>query len=238
MDKIEFKGCRVGDLQVGDVFRQEGPIWQEKETLLRVVTKPHLEGRYGLPHFLMKVAVENPKTKEYNGAQSRAIPDGAVLQCKVQEVPGDKVLAKFLRLGDITNYRCLGGPAKVVALLERPDGLLEVTFEQGTVQIRLTMTKDEAVPVILPKPKKAEESWEKTLAKHIRVGDIIRTGLGEELLVIKRDNKARWLSADDVEFQLMVRNTGDSEVFTRTASAESSYMVLVSNKAKQLIAKL
>ena len=143
------------------------------------------------------------------------------------------MLAKFLRLGDIANYRCLGGPAKVVGLLERHDGLLDVTFEKGTVLICLTTTKDEAVPVILPKPEKAEESWEKTLAKHTRVGDIIRTGLGEELLVIKRESKARWLSADDVEFQLVVRNAGDSEVFTRTASAENSYMVLVSTKAKK-----
>lgn len=233
MDKIEFKGCRVGDLQVGDVFRQEGPSWRAKETLLRVVTKPHLEECYGLPHFLMRVVVENTGTNEYRGEQSRAIPDGAVLQRKVQEVPEDKVLAKFLRLGDIANYRCLGGPAKVVGLLERQDGLLDVTFEQDALKILLTTTKDEAVPVILPKPEKAEESWEKTLAKHIRVGDIIRTGLGEELLVIKRESKARWLSADDVEFQLVVRNAGDSEVFTRTASAENSYMVLVSTKAKK-----
>lgn len=156
MDKIEFKDCKIEDLKVGDVFRQEGPSWRAKETLLRVVTKPHLGECYGLPHFLMRVVVENTGTNEYKGEQSRAIPDGAVLQRKVQEVPEDKVLAKFLRLGDITNYRCLGGPAKVVALLERPDGLLEVTFEQGTVQIRLTVTKDEAVPVVLPKPEKVE----------------------------------------------------------------------------------
>ena len=239
MDKTEFRDRKVEDLKVGDVFQQEGTLAnQSKELLLRVEEPPCLAGKYGLPHLLLRVVAENPLPNHYAGRMSQLIPLGAVVKCKVQEVPEDKVLAKFLRLGDITNYRCLGGPAKVVALLERPDGLLEVTFEQGTVQIRLTMTKDEAVPVILPKPKKAEESWEKTLAKHIRVGDIIRTGLGEELLVIKRDNKARWLSADDVEFQLVVRNAGDSEVFTRTASAESSYMVLVSNKAKQLIAKL
>lgn len=200
---------------------------------MRIEEPPRFTEKYGLPHLLLRVVAENPLPNHYAGRMSRLIPFGAVVKCKVQEVPEDKVLAKFLRLGDITNYRCLGGPAKVVALLERPDGLLEVTFEQGTVQIRLTMTKDEAVPVILPKPEKAEESWEKTLAKHIRVGDIIRTGLGEELLVIKRESKARWLSANDVEFQLVVRNAGDSEVFTRTASAENSYMVLVSTKAKK-----
>lgn len=239
MDKIEFKDCKIEDLKVGDVYQQEGTLAnQSREPLLRVEEPPRLAEKYGLPHLLLRVVAENPLPNQYAGRMSRLIPLGAVVKCKVQEVPEDKVLAKFLRLGDIANYRCLGGPAKVVGLLERQDGLLDVTFEQDALKILLTTTKDEAVPVILPKPEKAEESWEKTLAKHIRVGDIIRTGLGEELLVIKRESKARWLSADDVEFQLVVRNAGDSEVFTRTASAENSYMVLVSNKAKQLIAKL
>lgn len=227
MDKTEFRACKVEDLKVGDVYQQEGTLAnQSREPLLRVEEPPHLAEKYGLPYLLLRVVAENPLPNHYAGRMSQLIPLGAVVKCKVQEVPEDKVLAKFLRLGDTVNYRCLGGPAKVAGLLERYDGLLDVTF-------CLTTTKDEAVPVILPRPEKAEEGWEKTLAKHIRVGDIIRTGLGEELLVIKRRSKARWLSADDVEFQLVVRNAGDSEVFTRTASAESSYVVLVSTKAKQ-----
>lgn len=158
MDKIEFKDCKIEDLKVGDVYQQEGTLAnQSREPLLRVEEQPRLAEKYGLPHLLLKVVAENPLPNQYAGRMSRLIPLGAVVKCKVQEVPEDKVLAKFLRLGDIANYRCLGGPAKVVGLLERPDGLLEVTFEQGPVLIRLTTTKDEAVPVILPKPEKVEE---------------------------------------------------------------------------------
>lgn len=235
------KKVPVVELKEGDIFIEEVlPGSRAKPLKLRVISAETFM-HYNVMSVVVRTEALDWPTERHPQMRFRrtVIPANGEVVVEIA-VPENFVWANAsdLRLNDKIKISPASPTVEVRAMSLACGGDLAFLVENEDFKTFLTLGSDALVlkepPAVkeVPVEKVSElvEGWKKIKAKHINVGDIIRTGLGEEFVVVMRDYKPVWFGEDKIEFELAPRDVARSHTICRTANAEHNYMVLILHK--------